>query len=41
MPNLSQRQIEATALRREIEKKFDPVGIRARLLARQQAKSAG
>ena len=33
---LSQRQIEAAELQREIEKKFDPVGIRARLLARQR-----
>ena len=33
---LSQRQVEAAELQREIEKKFDPVGIRARLLARQR-----
>jgi len=32
---LSQRQVEATALRTEIEQRFDPVGLRARLLARR------
>jgi len=34
---LSQRQIKAAELQHEIEKKFDPVGIRARLLARQRS----
>ena len=38
---LSQRQSEAAEIQRDIEKKFNPVGIRARLLARQHAKSAG
>jgi uncharacterized protein (DUF433 family) len=37
---LSQRQIEATTLQREIEKRFDPVGVRARLLARRTAEHA-
>ena len=32
---LSKRQAEAGALQSEIEARFDPVGIRARLLARQ------
>ena len=32
---LSKRQHDATDLRREIEAKFDPRGLRARLLARQ------
>jgi uncharacterized protein (DUF433 family) len=34
---LSQRQTEATELKREIEKRFDPAGVRARLLARRNA----
>jgi uncharacterized protein (DUF433 family) len=38
---LSQRQSEAAGIQRDIEKKFNPVGIRARLLARQRAKPAG
>jgi uncharacterized protein (DUF433 family) len=38
---LSQRQSEAAQIQRDIEKKFNPVGIRARLLARRDAKSAG
>jgi uncharacterized protein (DUF433 family) len=38
---LSQRQSEAAEIQRDIEKKFNPVGIRARLLARQHAKPAG
>jgi len=33
---LIQREGEAAALEREIEKRFDPVGIRARLLARRK-----
>ena len=33
---LSRRRAEAAELQREIEARFDPVGIRARLLARQQ-----
>jgi uncharacterized protein (DUF433 family) len=32
---LTQRQEEAAALKLEIEKRFDPVGLRARLLARR------
>jgi uncharacterized protein (DUF433 family) len=35
---LSQQQTEAVALQREIEKRFDLVGVRARLLARRTAK---
>ena len=34
---LSQRQTEGLALRRDIEGRFDPVGVRARLLARRNA----
>jgi hypothetical protein len=34
---LSRREVEAAALQREIETRFDPVGIRARLLARRNA----
>jgi uncharacterized protein (DUF433 family) len=34
---LSQRQAEAAELQRGIEARFNPVGIRARLLARQNA----
>ena len=34
---LSKRQAEAAQLRGEIEKRFDPVGVRARLLARRSA----
>jgi uncharacterized protein (DUF433 family) len=37
---LSQRQDEAAALKREIEKVFDPIGIRARLLARRKIEQA-
>jgi hypothetical protein len=33
----SQRQSEAAALKVEVESRFDPVGVRARLLARQKA----
>jgi len=32
---LFQRQAEAEALKREIESRFDPAGVRARLLARR------
>jgi uncharacterized protein (DUF433 family) len=32
---LSQRQTEGLALQRDIEERFDPVGVRARLLARR------
>jgi uncharacterized protein (DUF433 family) len=32
---LAQRQNQAAAVQREIEKRFDPVGVRARLLARR------
>lgn len=32
---LAQRQAEAVELQREIEKRFDPAGVRARLLARR------
>jgi uncharacterized protein (DUF433 family) len=34
---LSHREIDAATLQREIEKRFDPVGVRARLLARRTA----
>ena len=34
---LSQRQTEGVALQRDIEERFDPVGVRARLLARRNA----
>ena len=34
---LSQREAASTALKSEIEKRFDPVGVRARLLARRNA----
>jgi uncharacterized protein (DUF433 family) len=34
---LSQRQTEAARLQHEIEARFNPVGIRARLLARQRS----
>jgi len=37
---LSSRQKEAASLRQEIEKRFDPRGLRARLIARRAA-SAG
>jgi uncharacterized protein (DUF433 family) len=37
---LSQRQGEGAALKREIEKVFDPIGIRARLLARRKIEQA-
>jgi uncharacterized protein (DUF433 family) len=37
---LAGRQVEAAALQREIEGRFDPVGVRARLLARQNAAPA-
>jgi uncharacterized protein (DUF433 family) len=33
---LIKREGEAAALKREIEKRFDPVGVRARLLARRK-----
>ena len=36
---LSRRWTEATALRDEVEKRFDPVGVRARLLARRDART--
>ena len=36
---LSQRRTEATALRGEVEQRFDPVGVRARLLARRDART--
>jgi uncharacterized protein (DUF433 family) len=32
---LAKRRVEANVLQREIESRFDPVGIRARLVARQ------
>jgi len=32
---LSERQVESTALKGEIETRFDPIGLRARLLARR------
>jgi uncharacterized protein (DUF433 family) len=34
---LSQRQGDAAVLKRDIEKRFDPVGVRARLLARRNS----
>jgi uncharacterized protein (DUF433 family) len=34
---LSQREATAAAMKSEIEKRFDPVGIRARLLSRRNA----
>jgi uncharacterized protein (DUF433 family) len=34
---LLQRQAEAVALKREIETRFDPVGVRARLVGRRNA----
>jgi uncharacterized protein (DUF433 family) len=34
---LSQRQDDAAVLKRDIEKRFDPVGVRARLLARRNS----
>jgi uncharacterized protein (DUF433 family) len=34
---LSKRQAEAAVLQSEIERRFDPVGVRARLLARRNA----
>jgi uncharacterized protein (DUF433 family) len=37
---LSQRQDEAAALKREIENRFDPIGIRACLLARRKIEQA-
>jgi uncharacterized protein (DUF433 family) len=37
---LYRRQAEAAALKQDIEKRFDPVGLRARLLARLGAKHA-
>jgi uncharacterized protein (DUF433 family) len=37
---LTQRQGEAAALKLEIEKRFDPVGLRARLLARRDPELA-
>jgi uncharacterized protein (DUF433 family) len=37
---LSKREGEAAALKREIEKRFDPIGIRARLLARRNIEHA-
>jgi uncharacterized protein (DUF433 family) len=37
---LSQRQTEAAVLKREIETRFDQVGVRARLLARRKAATA-
>jgi uncharacterized protein (DUF433 family) len=33
---LTERQSEGAAMKREIEKHFDPIGIRARLLARRK-----
>jgi uncharacterized protein (DUF433 family) len=33
---LSQRRAEADELQKEMEKRFDPIGVRARLLARQK-----
>jgi hypothetical protein len=35
--HLSQREATAASLKSEIEKRFDPVGVRARLLARRNA----
>ena len=37
---LSERRGEATALKREIETRFDPAGLRSRLLARRKALTA-
>jgi hypothetical protein len=37
---LTQRQGEGAALKLEIEKDFDPVGLRARLLARRNSEQA-
>ena len=37
---LAGRQAEATGVQREIEGRFDPVGVRARLLARRNAAAA-
>ena len=34
---LSQRRTEAMPLRNEVEQRFDPIGVRARLLARRDA----
>ena len=33
--HVSQRQTEAAALQKEVEQSFDPVGVRARLIARR------
>jgi len=38
---LSERQTAATSLRREIESRFDPRGLRARLVARRTANQLG
>lgn len=37
---LSQRQAEATDLRQKIEARFDPLGVRARLVARRNTCTA-
>ena len=37
---LAQREAEAATLQREMEARFDPVGLRARLLARRNAGQA-
>ena len=37
---LAARQVEAATLRRDIEGRFDPTGVRARLLARRNAAPA-
>ena len=37
---LAERERQAERIRHEIEKQFDPSGIRARLLARQQARES-
>jgi uncharacterized protein (DUF433 family) len=37
---LSQRRTEAAVLRGEVEKRFDPIGVRARLLARRNDEHA-
>jgi hypothetical protein len=39
-PYLSRRQADAAVLQNEIEKRFDPVGVRARLPARRNTEHA-
>ena len=37
---LSQRQTEAAVLQKEVEQRFDPVGVRARLVARRNGEQS-